>query len=236
MPPVISFIGWHNSGKTTLTSQVVAQLKDRGYTVAVIKSTKETGIEIDQPQTDTATYRRVGADSVALLAPDQLIIRGKPPMIDLLALAHRYFFDMDIVIAEGFKYAAGVPKIEVRRGEESPLLRDEVDGVVAVATDRPLADGIVFAIDQSREIADFLEGRFLRDRKAHTAEISLTINGACIPLPEPIRSQLATTVHALLAPLQPSLHSGLEAHLNGVQGGGTIELTIHYPLPPENTP
>src|SRR5665647_1729786 len=69
MPPVISFIGWHNSGKTTLTSQVVAQLKDRGYTVAVIKSTKETGIEIDQPQTDTAAYRKVGADSVALLAP-----------------------------------------------------------------------------------------------------------------------------------------------------------------------
>lgn len=236
MPPVISFIGWHNSGKTTLTSQVVAQLKDRGYTVAVIKSTKETGIEIDQPQTDTAAYRSVGADSVALLAPDQLIIRGKPPAIDLLALAHRYFFDMDIVIAEGFKHAVGVPKIEVRRGTDGPLLRDEVDGVVAVATDRPLADGIVFALDQSREIADFIEGRLLRDRKAPIAEISLTINGACIPLPEPIRSQLTATVCALLAPLQSSLHSGLEAHLNGVQGAGTIELTIHYPLPPEKTP
>jgi len=226
MPPVISFIGWHNSGKTTLTSQVVAWLKERGYTVAVIKSTKETGIEIDQPQTDTAAYRRVGADSVALLAPDQLIIRGKPPAIDLLTLAHRYFFDVDIVIAEGFKHAVGVPKIEVRRGEENSLLRDEVDGVVAVATDRPLADGIIFALDQSREIADFIEGRFLRDRKAHTTEISLTINGVCIPLPEPTRSQLATTVHALLAPLKPSLHLG----------DNVMELNIRCQRPSEVTP
>ncbi len=49
MPPVISFIGWHNSGKTTLARQVVALLKAKGYVVAVIKSTKERGIAFDGP-------------------------------------------------------------------------------------------------------------------------------------------------------------------------------------------
>ena len=214
MPPVISFIGWHNSGKTTLTSQVVAQLKARGYTVAVIKSTKEIGIETDQPQTDTATYQRVGADSVALLAPDQLIIRSKPPAIDLLTLAHRYFFDVDIVIAEGFKHAAHVPKIEVRRDTDAPLLRDEVDGVVAIATDQPIADSICFRLDQIREIADFIEARLLSNRQTPKVEIALTVNGACMSLPESIRSQLAATVGGLLAPLHLSLpHEALELNL-----------------------
>ena len=50
MPPVVCFTGWHNSGKTTLATQVVARLKARGYTVAVIKSTKETGLEPESPE------------------------------------------------------------------------------------------------------------------------------------------------------------------------------------------
>ncbi len=214
MPPIISFIGWHNSGKTTLSSQVVAHLKDRGYLVAVIKSTKEKGIETDQPQTDTDIYRKAGADSVALVAPDQLLFRAKPWQSDLLTLAQRYFSEMDIVIAEGFKHAAHVPKIEVRRDGESPLLRDQVAGVVAVATDLPLAGDIVFTLDQSQAIADFIEARYLKPPQTAAAKVELIIDGAAIPLSASIRSQLRTAVLALLEPVQPALHEkGLELQI-----------------------
>lgn len=162
MPPVISFIGWHNSGKTTLARQVLAHLKERGYTVGVIKSTKERGIAFDQPHTDTGLYKAAGADGVALLAPDQLVVQSKPPGLDLLALAHRLFPEADLVIAEGFKHAADVPKIEVRRDSDTPVLRDQVAGVIAVVTDLAMADGgLRFKLDQSREIADMIESRFL---------------------------------------------------------------------------
>jgi len=161
MPPVISFIGWHNSGKTTLARQVVAHLKDKGYIVAVIKSTKETGIVFDQPHTDSALYRAAGADSVALLAPDQLIVQSKPLGLDLLALGQRLFPEADIVIAEGFKHAADIPKIEVRREGDTPLLREQVPGVIAVATNLQLAGGLRFRLDQSQEIADWIAERFL---------------------------------------------------------------------------
>ena len=223
MPPVISFIGWHNSGKTTLASQVVARLKEKGYTVAVVKSTKDTGIEMDQPQTDTAAYRKAGADSVALVAPDQLIIRGKPPKIDLLGLTCRYFFDMDIVIAEGFKHAAHVPKIEVRRDEAAPLLRDQVEGVVAVVTDQPLPEGLVFCLDQSREIADFIETRLLTASIPPATQISLTLDGERISLPEPLCSQLEATILALLPSLPAPPHRG------------ALELNIRCPPPEETT-
>ena len=160
MPPVISFIGWHNSGKTTLARQVVMHLKEKGYAVGVIKSTKESGIPFDRPQTDTGLYKAAGADSVALLAPDQLIVHSKPPALDLLPLAQRLFPEMDIVLAEGFKHAAKVPKIEVWRDQDAPLLRDQVPGVIAVVTDLPLPEGLRFRPGQSREIAAFIEARF----------------------------------------------------------------------------
>lgn len=167
MPPVISFIGWHNSGKTTLARQVVACLKAKGYTIAVIKSTKERNIACEPAHTDTARYWTAGADSVALLAPDQLVVRSQPPQLDLPTLAQRLFPDADLVIAEGFKQAAGVPKIEVRRDATAPLLRDRVNGVIAVATDLPLAEGPLFRLDQAQDIADMIEARCLLRSPPH---------------------------------------------------------------------
>ena len=161
MPPVISFVGWHNSGKTTLTRQVVGHLKDKGYTVAVIKSTKETGIVFDQPGTDTALYKQTGADAIALLAPDQLIIQRKPLGMELFELAHFLFPDVDIVIAEGFKRAARIPKIEVRRDPEAPWIHQQVTGVIAVASDRPVTGFKQFGLDQPDQIATFLEQKYL---------------------------------------------------------------------------
>lgn len=164
MPPVVSFVGWHNSGKTTLTRQVVTHLKAMGYRVGVIKSTKETGIKVDQPGTDTALYRATGADAVALLAPDQLIIQRRPPHLELIQLVPLIFADMDIVIAEGFKQAAQVAKVEVRRDAEAPWIHQQVTGVVAVASDLPLDKSCglhCFGLEQSQELADFIVHCFL---------------------------------------------------------------------------
>jgi len=169
MIPVISFIGWHNSGKTTLASKVVTHLKERGYRVAVIKATKETGIAFDTPNTDTARHRQAGADTVLLVAPDQMAmtcVRPEKPL-PLVELARRYCFDVDIVIGEGFKGAEGVPKIEVRREAEQPLLCRQVSGVVAVATDLAFPDepGVaLFSLDQGEEIAAFIVDYFHLDQ------------------------------------------------------------------------
>lgn len=169
MLPIITFIGWHNSGKTTLATQVVTHLKQRGYRVAVIKSTKEQGITFDAPGTDTARHRQAGADTVLLVAPDQMTMiignQGK----SLVDLARRFCSDVDIVIGEGFKGAEGVPKIEVRREEDQPLLREQVEGVIAVATDLVLPDNpgcTLFRLDQGQEIAVFIEKYFRLDSGA----------------------------------------------------------------------
>lgn len=161
MPPIVTFIGWHSCGKTTLASQVIRLLKKRGHAVAVVKSTKERGLLPDQEGTDTAIHRQAGADAVALAGPDRLIITVEQQDKDLTAIANRYFADMDIVIGEGFKKDENVPKIEVHRG--GPLLRGQVPDVIAVASDQllPMLEENIFALHEVGKLADFIEQRFL---------------------------------------------------------------------------
>lgn len=159
MIPIVAFIGWHNSGKTTLAVRIVKHLKEHGYLVAAIKSSKETGITFDHVDTDTARYRRAGADAVTFIAPDQMIMMTAAPAMSLVSLVQRFFSHVDIVIAEGFKDEPHIAKIEVTR--TGVLLRDRVNGVIALATDRTMKGDNIFRLEQSREVANFIEKRFL---------------------------------------------------------------------------
>jgi alcohol dehydrogenase len=179
MPPIITFIGWHDSGKTTLAAQVVRLLKERGYSVAVIKSTKETGLLPNQKGTDTGAYSKAGADAVMLVAPDQLVMTVAHPEKNLSALARRFFSDMDLVIGEGFKAADKVAKIEVFRGQGTRLC-DQVNGVIAWATDQDIQQDnqeisgpFVFLLNQPEKIADFLEKEYIRVPSAQDRNIRL---------------------------------------------------------------
>lgn len=201
MPQIVTFIGWHNSGKTTLATQVVSHLKESGYRVAVIKSSKEKGIVFDKPGTDTAKHRQAGADSVLFVAPDQMVLMTQNDQLPLADLAHRYFPDVDIVIGEGFKNAEHVAKIEVVRGS-GELMQNTVPGVIAVATDRNNAGENVFRLDESREIAAFIEKKFLKLPDDKPTNVSLTVNGKTIPLNDFVREALANTVAGFISALK----------------------------------
>jgi molybdopterin-guanine dinucleotide biosynthesis adapter protein len=201
MAAIITFIGWHDSGKTTLATEVVSHLKAFGYKVAVIKSSNETGIVFDTPGTDTDKHRQAGADSILLVAPDQMVLQTKNSNLSLTTLAHRYFPDVDIVIGEGFKGARRVSKIEVVR-DPNQLLRNEVHGVIAVATDLEIAGDYVFGLDQSQEIASFIRKRFLKDGEKAQDKVSLLINGNKIPLKGFVQDALAGTVAGFVKSLK----------------------------------
>ncbi len=162
--PIIGFIGWHNSGKTTLAAKVVQHLKQRGYAVAVIKSTKETGIPFNPPGTDTHTYLQAGADDVTLIAPDQTASFSPPTRIDLPTMVNSRFAHMDLVVVEGFKHHPDIPKIEVAAAVDD-LLFQSVPGVIAVAADIPVQHPTVFSRDQIAHIADFIIKRLEISKK-----------------------------------------------------------------------
>lgn len=201
MVPIVSFIGWHNSGKTTISSQVVTNLKTKGYRVAVIKSTKHSGIEFDRPNSDTDTYRKAGADAVSLIAPDKLILYCQRPELDFIALIQLLFNDYDIVICEGFKNERKIPKIEVNRGG-TDFLRDQVYNVIATVSDQQLTGDNLFRFDDSKKIADFIIKRFIEEKKGFDDKALLLVNGKKIPMKGFVQDALAGTIHGFVKTLK----------------------------------
>lgn len=201
MVPIVTFIGWHDCGKTTLASKVVTHLKQSGYSVAVIKSTKERGIKFDTPGTDTYTHTEAGADAVLLVAPDQMVMMSRNSGEALTSLAHRFFPDVDIVIGEGFKYARHVAKIEVFRNSES-LLRDQVTGVIALVSDEPISADYIFRLDEASEIAAFIEKRFLTDIRRTANHTTLLINGERVIMKNFVQDALAGSIEGFVSSLK----------------------------------
>jgi len=201
MIPIVSFIGWQNSGKTTIAQQVVTILKEKGYRVWVVKSTHHTSINFDRENSDTRTYCKAYADAVTLLAPDQMVTIDQRPDAKLSEIVERFVHDADIVIGEGFKNERHIFKIEVTRGE-SELLKDQVNGVVAVVTDRDIEFEQVFLPDQARDIADFIEKHYILTPERHKTEAVLFVNGKKIRMKGFVQDALAGTVYGFVSSLK----------------------------------
>ena len=212
MVPILTFIGWHNSGKTSVIRKVAQSLRDRGYNIAIIKSTEHTGLDLDSPGSDSYLYRRDGIESVALACPDKLVLFQGNPREQLRHLAFRLFPDADLVICEGFKHVSGIPKIEVTRAAVSkePLL-GRVPDVMAVVSDYDISFDRVFKTDQVTGLTDFIETSFLKDRGD---DVSLFVNGQEISLKKFVRRSLEGTVLGFIR----SLHS--------TEGAKRVELCI----------
>lgn len=131
--PVVSFIGFSGSGKTSLIEAVVPRLKKRGLKVAVIKHAPH-GFDIDQPGKDSWRYNRSGSDIVGLTSPGRLVLMentlGEP---DLVAVMHSIQRKVDIILLEGYKKAK-IPKIEVRDGVDGPGLSCREEELIAIVT------------------------------------------------------------------------------------------------------
>ena len=201
MPQIVTFIGWHDSDKNTLATLVVNALRSRGYRVGVIKTSKKTGVAFDTPGTDTDKHRQAGADSILFVAPDQIVLMTNNQNLSLTILAHRFFPDVDIVIGEGFKHARHEAKIEVVR-DKAQQLRKEVTGVIAVATDLDISGDYIFRLNESDEIASFIEKRFLEDAGKQIEKATLLVNGNKVPLKEFVQDALAGTVTGFVKSLK----------------------------------
>lgn len=132
--PVIGIIGWKNSGKTALVTDLVRHFRGKGLTVSTVKHAHH-GFDIDQPGKDSFQHREAGAGEVmvasakrwALMAEHDLGTR--PALSDLLTR----MAPADVILAEGFK-GDPHPKIEVFRDPTQPLIAREDPSVIAVVT------------------------------------------------------------------------------------------------------
>jgi molybdopterin-guanine dinucleotide biosynthesis protein B len=154
----IGFIGYSNTGKTTLIETLIPIFRARGLAVSAIKNAHH-GFDMDRPGKDSYRYRQAGAGQVLIATGQRWALLTETPQApatldDLLA----QLAPCDLVIIEGFKSEGRIPRIEVRRtaNTEPPLFPHDPN-VIAVAADHAVDTALpVLDLNDAANIAAFV--------------------------------------------------------------------------------
>ena len=157
----IGFIGYSNSGKTTLIEKLIPRLRSHGLSVSAIKNAHH-GFDMDRPGKDSYRYREAGAGQVLISTAERWALltetpQGHATLDELLS----ELAPCDLVIVEGFKSEGRIPRIEVRRSTvEDPPLYPQDPNVIAVAADFALDCPLpVLDLNDADKIAAFIMQR-----------------------------------------------------------------------------
>ena len=164
--PVLGFVAYSGTGKTTLLVKLIPILKKKGLRIGVIKCTHHK-FEIDQPGKDSFELRKSGATQTLLASDNRWALMTELEHEYPVSLEHmiaRLDSDLlDIILIEGYKHEK-YPKIELHRPElEKPLLYPNDDSIIAIASDKELSTPEslpVLDINQPEQIADFIISTF----------------------------------------------------------------------------
>ena len=149
MIPVISVVGYANSGKTTVLVKIISELKRRGY---------RGDFDIDHEGKDTYRHMEAGADTTVLASPNKFAIISKVKQEKTLDELIGYIKDVDIIITEGYK-REDKPKIEVfRQANNKERIKGIEDQLISVISDSEITDAVPsFSFTDIKEIVDFIE-------------------------------------------------------------------------------
>lgn len=169
--PVLGFVAWSGTGKTTLLSEVIPLLKSRGLRIALVKHAHHS-FDIDHPGKDSYRLRKAGADEVVIASRHRIASvretpsnQDEPSLKDILSVIRPENFD--IVLIEGFKME-DIPKLELhRKCLNRPYLYPDDSNIIALALDSDTADNShdIECLDLRKpaQIAAFVE-RFIKQR------------------------------------------------------------------------
>jgi molybdopterin-guanine dinucleotide biosynthesis protein B len=156
---VVAIVGRQGSGKTTLIERLIPALHGRRLKVSTIKHTHHHHIELDVPGKDSHRHRLAGASEV-IVASDtgwaRIAASSTPATLPELLAQLR---SADVVLVEGFKQLEGLRRVEVFRGDGSPLaLTDPGIAAVAVPGGLPPAGyhGVTLSLEDTPALLEFI--------------------------------------------------------------------------------
>lgn len=158
---IFQVIGYKNSGKTTLVSQLVKHLTKEGFAVGTLKHHGHGGSPIISDEgTDSEKHRLAGAliSGVEGDGTLQLHINQKSRFELAELLLFYQLLPLDCLVLEGFK-GEHYPKVILLRDEKDMNLLQECHNIVGVITwkDMNLSCHVpCFNINQNREYLPFI--------------------------------------------------------------------------------
>lgn len=166
--PVVGFLAYSGTGKTTLLIKLISILADKGMRVGIIKHAHHT-FDIDQPGKDSYELRKAGASEMLIGSVNRwalMVDAEKDQEFSLQDHILRLDQDnLDLILVEGYKLES-IPKIELTRPSlGNNLFFPNDDNVIAVATDEPLTietDLPLLDLNNPEQIVTFICDKFLR--------------------------------------------------------------------------
>ncbi len=158
---ILQIVGYQNSGKTTLTEQLIAQATIEGFVVGAIKHHGHGGVPMIESSKDSARHEKAGASVTAVEGQGTLrmsINRSHWQLADILAIYE--LMDMDLILIEGYK-SEHYPKVVLLRRPEDQSLLQKVSNIICILywptypLDKPL-EYPAFSIYEKAEYMDFL--------------------------------------------------------------------------------
>ncbi len=137
--PILGFAAFSGTGKTTLLTQLIPLLRERGLRLGVIKRSHH-GFEIDAPGKDSHTLCQAGAMQMLIVSAHRTVLLTEHTTRPTLGMLLKGFQDMrlDLILVEGCRRHM-IPKFELHRPSLGhPLLCIGDPAIVAVATDDAL--------------------------------------------------------------------------------------------------
>ena len=140
--PLIGFVAYSGTGKTTLLSQLIPLLKQKGLRIGVIKHAHHY-FDIDYSKKDSYILRKAGADTILIASHKRTAIiiehpkiKKEPSLKEVLSKIPKE--GLDLLLIEGFKHE-NYPKIELHRKIlNKPYIYPNDENIIAIATDHTL--------------------------------------------------------------------------------------------------
>lgn len=159
-PMIWQVVGFKNSGKTTLITELVAAIRVHGYTAAVIKHDGHDHFIMDHSDTDSGKYRQAGANAIAVISDTRhAIIEDRTVSIESMIAQ---FSTYDYIIIEGFKQAPYPKLLMIREQDDLSLLQlAQVKAVVlaepnVINKEKLPKSAACFERNEAKPIADYI--------------------------------------------------------------------------------
>ena len=160
--PKLGFCAYSGTGKTTLLTQLIPILRNRGIQLGVIKHAHHN-FEMDREGKDSFRFRQAGATEVMLASSRRWVLlheNSEEADPDPGELLQRMNLDhLDLVLVEGFKHHM-LPKIEIHRPSLGrDMMHPDLPGIIALASDKTPSDNLDIPwldLNHPEKIAEFI--------------------------------------------------------------------------------
>ena len=196
---IFAIAGISDSGKTRLILKLIGELKNREYTVSVIKHCTH-GFDLEAHGKGTAQFVAAGTDSVCMYSSDGLaILQQKKADLDVRQISREYIQYSDFILVEGDQSDKTLKKIEVLRKGISEKILSSPEELIAIVSDFDVGKAIpVFHPEEIEKIADFLENY------PHEKEplLQLNIDNDSVPMNPFVQKIFTNTIMGMIRSLE----------------------------------